>query len=113
MAWNLTSFLAGEAGQKLLADADSVVPPSFPDVAKTWYTQTPPEHMGKALDNVVQDSKKVAITYYESASISQAYQPILEKAFFDGDDITAAVQNAAQVMDDELQKSWTRFQRSW
>jgi len=108
-AWTLLKFLSDAGGEKLFADANYVIPPNMPDVAKDWYAQKPPEHRSKALDNLVQDARKVDACYYENGTIVSAFLPVLQKAFADGTDIEAACKDAAKVMTDELTKARTKF----
>lgn len=110
LAWSLTSFLASSEGQKMFADLNYVVPPAIPEAGEEWYAQTPPESRPKALQNVVEDSRKVHMTYYESQIIAGAFQPVLERAFFDGEAIEPIVLEAAEVMNQELQRAWERFE---
>ncbi len=109
LAWDLVSFLASSEGQQTFADLNYVVPPCIPDAAEAWYVETPPENRPKALQNVVEDSRKVHMTYYEVQIIADAFTPILQRAFFDGEPIEPVVTEAAEVMNQELQRAWERF----
>ena len=52
------------------------------------------------------DSAAVDFTYFEFGTITNAVFPIIAKAFSDGTDITAAMQEADKVMNEELTKAW-------
>jgi multiple sugar transport system substrate-binding protein len=108
-AWNLLNYLANPAGERLFVKANDMVPSTFPEVAQEWYATKPPDHMSKILDNINQDSAKVAYTYFESGTVMNAFGPIIDKAFADGTDITAAMQDADKVMTEELTKAWALF----
>jgi multiple sugar transport system substrate-binding protein len=105
-AWKLISYMAGTTGQKLMSDAGFYIPSTFPEVAQTWYSQKPPENRLKILDNITKDSAMTDYTYFEAGTISNAVQPVIQKAFADGTDITAAMQDADKVMNEELTKAW-------
>jgi multiple sugar transport system substrate-binding protein len=105
-AWNLISYLADPGGQSLFSKAGFCIPSNIQDVAKDWYSQTPPEHRLKILDNINADSAKVDFTYFEFGTITNAVWPVITKAFADGTDITEAMQEADKVMNDELTKAW-------
>jgi len=109
LAWSLTSFLGNKDGQSRFAELNYVIPPCIPDAAKSWYDQTPPEHRTLALQNVVDDSRKVHMTYYEVQIIADAFNPVIDKAFSNGDDIEAVMKEAQDVADQELQRAWERF----
>jgi multiple sugar transport system substrate-binding protein len=108
-AWRFLKYLAGEKGQQQFADLEYVIPPSRPTVAKQWYAKTPPEHRSKALDQVVQDSRAPANTYFEAGTVGRAINPILQRAYNNGEDIGATLREAAQVMNGELERAWVRF----
>jgi multiple sugar transport system substrate-binding protein len=109
LAWSLVKFLASPESQRKFGELEFVVPSSIPEVAKEWYAKKPPASRSKALDNLVQDSRKVAITFYENAKMQQAVTPVLQKAFFDGQDIVPLMKEAARIMNEELGKAWQRF----
>ncbi|HMN31715.1 MAG TPA: hypothetical protein PKE45_26435, partial [Caldilineaceae bacterium] len=89
-----------------------VVPSAYPDVAQAWYDQKPPDNRPKALENIVQDSAKVDYTYFDFFNTFDAYRPPIEKAYSDGDDIEAAMAEAAQIHNEELTKSWEKFRQA-
>ncbi|MBE3144051.1 MAG: extracellular solute-binding protein [Planctomycetes bacterium] len=105
-AWSLLSYMATPTGQRLFAKANDMVPSTFPEVCQEWYATKPPEHKSKILDNISQDSAKVVYTYFESTTVMNAFGPIIDKAFADGTDITAAMKDADKVMTEELTKAW-------
>jgi len=105
-AYNLISYLAKPEGQKLFISANDCIPSTFQEIATDWYGMKPPEHKMKVLDNINQDSKKNGLTCFEFATMSNAFQPIIDKAFSDGTDITAAMQDADKVLTEELAKAW-------
>ena len=109
LAWELVKYLLSAPAQTKLSNANYGIPPSNPDVSKVWYGLKPPDHRVKALDNLNQDSKKISTTYFESATIQAAITPVLQKAYFDGQDMAAQVKAAAQVMNQELDKAWKKF----
>jgi len=109
LAWSLTSFLANKDGQAKFADLNYVIPPCIPAAAESWYAETPPEHRSLALQNVVDDSRKVHMTYYEVQIIAEAFNPVIDRAFSNGEDITAIMAEAQEVADQELQRAWERF----
>jgi multiple sugar transport system substrate-binding protein len=105
-AFNLISYLANPDGQKRFISANDCIPSTFQEVAQDWYATKPPEHKMKALDNINKDSKMNGLTCFEFATMSNAFQPIIDKAFSDGTDITAAMRDADKVLTDELAKAW-------
>jgi multiple sugar transport system substrate-binding protein len=109
LAWSLVKFMASQTGQKKFAELDFVVPPSIPAVGQAWHDKKPPEHRALHLQSLVNDSKKVNITFFEQAKIVGALDPVIQKAFFDGADITKQMQEAAKIMNDELAKAWEKF----
>lgn len=109
LAWRFLKFLAGEKGQQKFAELEYVIPPSRPNVARQWYAKKPPAHRSKALDQVVQDSRPPANTYFEAGTVARAINPILQRAYFDGEDIGSILREAAQVMNGELDRAWGRF----
>jgi multiple sugar transport system substrate-binding protein len=111
-AWSLMKYLVDEEGQKQFSALNYVIPSAFPDVATEWYAQTPPENRSIALDNILQDSAKVDYTYYDFFAIWDAYRPPIEKAYADGDDIEAAMLEAAQIHNEELARAWEEFSQS-
>jgi multiple sugar transport system substrate-binding protein len=112
LAFKLLTFLVDQNGQKLFNDAGYVVPSDFPDVAKPWYAQTPPASKSKLLDNMVQDSVKVDVTFFDNANVNSVVGPIIDKAFTDGTDVEAALKDAAKAMNDELAKAWDDFNKA-
>jgi len=110
LAWSLVQFLVSDEAEQKFADLEYFIPPSLPTVAETWYAKKPPEHRDNALKALLADSKKFSGTYYESMSIFGAYSPELDKALYDGEPIEQQLQAAAQVMNEELDKAWAKFQ---
>jgi multiple sugar transport system substrate-binding protein len=106
-AFRLLDYLASPSGQKLFIPANDCIPSVYKEVATPWYDLKPPEHKSKALQNIEQDSAAVDFTYFEFGTITNAVWPIIDKAFADGTDITAAMQDADKVMNEELAKAWT------
>jgi multiple sugar transport system substrate-binding protein len=104
-AWNLISYMAKPSGQQLFISANDCIPSTYQDIATKWYGATPPPSKMKILDNINQDSAKVDFTYFEFGTITNAVWPIIDKAFADGTDITEALTNADQVMNEELTKA--------
>ncbi len=49
------------------------------------------------------------MTYYEVQIIADAFNPILDRAFFDGEPIETVIVEAAEVANQELQRAWERF----
>ncbi len=109
LAWNLISYMASQEGQDQFGKLNFIVPPSIPASAEAWYAETPPENRPKALQNVVEDSRKVHMTYYEVQIIRDAYEPVLDRAFSNGEPIDTVIVEAAEVMNQELQRAWERF----
>jgi multiple sugar transport system substrate-binding protein len=109
LAWELISYLAGEEQQGKFSTMGYVMPSNFPEAAKNWYTQKPPENRVKVLDNINQDSAKVDFTYFEFGTITNAVFPSIDKAFADGTDVAAAMKEADTVMNEELTKAWDLF----
>jgi multiple sugar transport system substrate-binding protein len=105
-SWRLMSYLAGEAGQAKLGDLNFVVPSNFPEVGRAWYTRTPPEHRSKALDNIVAESRKNFLTFFEVWTVLGACLPPIDAAFADGTDIQAAIEECNTVAQQELDKAW-------
>ena len=112
MAWSLMKYLADENGQKRFSELNYIIPSCYEEVATEWYNQAPPASRPKALENIVQDSAKVDITYFDFFAISDAYNPPIQKAYADGDDIEAAMAEAAQIHNEELTKAWEKFNQS-
>lgn len=108
-AWSLTKFLANANGQKKFSELEYVVPSCIPSVASEWYSRKPPESRGKAFENIQQDSYLTNNMFYDFYAIWGAVSPVLDKAFFDGENIETQMQEAAQVMNEELGKSWQKF----
>lgn len=112
MAWSLMKYLVDENGQKRFSELNYIIPSSYPDVAETWYNQSPPTNRPKALENILTDSAKVDYTYFDFFAIFDAYRPPIEKAYADGDDIEAAMLEAAQIHNEELTKAWEKFSQA-
>jgi multiple sugar transport system substrate-binding protein len=106
MAYDLIQYLALPEGQKKFGDLNYIIPSNIPEIAKDWYSRTPPANRIKVLDNINMDSAKVDFTYFEFGTITNAVNPIIDKAFADGEDIAAALQEADTVMNEELTKAW-------
>lgn len=111
-AYKLIEALALPEGQKKFGELNYIVPSNIPEIAKIWYGKTPPANRMKALENINQDSAKVDFTYFEFGTITNAVMPIIDKAFADGEDITAALQEADTVMNEELTKAWELLKSS-
>lgn len=111
LAWSLLKFLVSDKGEQDFAKLDYFIPGSIPKIAKSWYSQKPPEQRSAAFEAVQADSAKVADTYFDSSKVEGAYGPILEKAWFDGADIETTIKQAAQVMNEQLSRSWQSFQQ--
>jgi len=109
LAWNMCGYLASEEAQKKFGELGFVVPGSIPAVAKAYYEQKPPDGRINAFNNLVNDSKKVGNSFFEAQSIAGMWNPILEQAYFDGEDIEVKMKEAAQIMNEELAKSWEKF----
>ena len=105
-SFNLLSYMANPEGEKLFIKANDCIPSTFQEVAQEWYATKPPEHKSKVLDNINQDSAAVDFTYFEFGTITNAVWPVIGKAFSDGTDITAAMKDADNVMNEELTKAW-------
>lgn len=112
MAWSLMKYLVDEKGQKRFSELNYIVPSAYPDVATEWYNQAPPTSRPKALENILNDSVKVDYTYFDFFAIFDAYRPSIEKAYADGDDIEAAMLEAAQIHNEELTKAWEKFSQA-
>lgn len=112
MAWSLMKYLVDENGQKRFSELNYIIPSAYPDVAKEWYNQAPPASRPKALENILTDSAKVDYTYFDFFAIFDAYRPPIEKAYADGDDIEAAMAEAAQIHNEELAKAWEKFSQA-
>lgn len=110
LAWSLVSYLGSSEGQARFAELDYVIPPCIPEAGEAWYNKTPPEHRAKALQNLVEDSRKVHMTYYEVQIIAQVFNPILDRAFADGEPLEVAIVEAQQAANEELQRAWERFE---
>jgi multiple sugar transport system substrate-binding protein len=106
LAYDLVQYLALPEQQKQFGVLNYIIPSNIPDIAKEWYAKTPPANRMKALDNITMDSAKVDFTYFEFGTIVNAVMPVIDKAFADGEDITAAMQEADTVMNEELTKAW-------
>ncbi len=112
VAWNLMKYMVSPQGQAKFAELNFVVPPSIPEAAEKWYDQKPPEHRKKALDNLLEDSKKHMFTFYENATIMGAVGPVLERAWSGGEDIEAILKEATQAFNEELDKAWKLYNES-
>ncbi|MBI3973307.1 MAG: sugar ABC transporter substrate-binding protein [Chloroflexi bacterium] len=108
-SWRLLKWLAGEKGQQKFSELEYVIPPSRPNVAKEWYAKKPPEHRSKALDQVVQDSRAPANTYFEAGTVNRAINPIFARAYNNGEDIGPILREATQAMNAELDRAWSSF----
>ena len=111
-SFRLLTYFSDEAGQKKFGDLDYVVPSCFPEVGADWYGRTPPENRGKALDNLVGDSAKAFITFFEVWTILGNCMPPIEAAFADGTDINAAIMETNEIMQEELDKAWELFSQA-
>lgn len=111
-AWSLMKYLVDENGQKRFSELNYIIPSSYSDVAETWYNQSPPTNRPKALENILTDSAKVDYTYFDFFAIFDAYRPSIEKAYADGEDIEAAMVEAAQIHNEELTKAWEKFSQA-
>jgi multiple sugar transport system substrate-binding protein len=109
LAWSLTSYLASKEAQDQFSSLNYIVPPSIPAAAEAWYNQTPPEDRPLALQNVVDDSRKVHMTYYEVQIIADAFNPVIDRAFSNGEPIEGIMTEAQEVANQELQRAWERF----
>jgi multiple sugar transport system substrate-binding protein len=109
-SWRLMSRLASKEGQARFGELNYVVPSCFPEIGEQWYGQTPPEQRNKALENLVLESRKTYITHYECWTILGQCMVPIEAAMADGTDMGAAVQEANEIMQDELDKAWEAFQ---
>jgi multiple sugar transport system substrate-binding protein len=110
LAWNFMQFMMSERIQtKLAIEMEMGVPPVRESISQKWYTKTPPAHRVRAREQLVADARKVANTFFDAAQVTGAVQPVLDKAFFDGQPIEPQVKQAATVMNDELDKAWARF----
>jgi len=109
VAWRFLKFLTGEKGQQKFADLEYVVPPSRSSVAKQWYAKRPPANRLKALDQVTQDSRAPANTYFEAGTVNRAINPIFARAYNTGEDMGAILREAAQIMNGELDRAWASF----
>jgi multiple sugar transport system substrate-binding protein len=112
LAWSLLKFLSDENGQKKFGELNYVIPSCFPEIGKDWYSRKPPENRPKILDNINQDSAKVDYTYFEFFTAWDAYRPPIEQAYADGDDIEAALVEAAKIHNEELAKAWDKFNQA-
>ena len=106
LGWDLIQYLSSPEGQAKFSKLNYIIPSNYPDTAKGWYSQTPPANRIKVLDNITSDSAKVDFTYFEFGTITNAVNPIIDKAFADGEDITKAMIEADKVMNEELKKAW-------
>lgn len=106
LAFDLIQYLALPEQQRQFGTLNYIVPSSVPEIAKEWFSKTPPANRMKALDNINLDSAKVDFTYFEFGTITNAVNPIIDKAFADGEDVAKALQEADKVMNEELTKAW-------
>ena len=111
-SFRLMSHLAGEAGQKKFGELSYVIPSCFPEVGREWYTKTPPEHRVKALDNLVAESRKNFLTFFEVWTILGACMPVIDAAFVDGMDIQAAIEECNTIAQEEFDKAWELFNQA-
>ena len=111
-SFQLISYLADQNGQRKFGEMEYIVPSCFPDIGEDWYTRTPPENRRAALDNLVGDSEKAFITFYEVWTILGNSMPPIEAALADGTDISAAITETNQIMQEELDKAWELFEQS-
>lgn len=109
LAWSLLKYMADSKAQQKFSDLEFVVPSSIPEIARTWYAKTPPTSRAKAFENIEKDSHKLIPTFFDSSRINAAFYPVFDKAFFDGQDIDAVLKEASGIIDDELTKSWQKF----
>jgi multiple sugar transport system substrate-binding protein len=109
LSWDLISFMVSPEGQAKFASLNFIVPPSLPSAADAWYSSTPPEHRIKALENILESSGKFMGTYFDRSAVTGAYNPIMDKAFNDGEDILKVLEEANQVMQEEMDKAWENF----
>jgi hypothetical protein len=58
---------------------------------------------------VVDDSRKVHMTYYEVQIIADAFNPVIDRAFSNGEPIEGIMTEAQEVANQELQRAWERF----
>jgi multiple sugar transport system substrate-binding protein len=110
LAWNLVAYLGNAEGQAKFAELNYVIPPAIPAAGEAWYELTPPENRGKALQNLVEDSRKVHMTYFEVQIIAGIFNPILDRAFFDGEPLEGVIVEAQEAANQELQRAWERFE---
>ncbi len=109
-AWSLMKFLVSPEGQTVFADLGFVIPPSIPEVAEVRYAQEPPANRGKALQNMLDDSEKFMYTFFESGTINSVVNPILDRAWLEGEDIELVLEEATVAFDEELEKAWELFE---
>ena len=110
-AYDLIAYLGAEEQQKSVFQAAGyVIPSCYPEAAAEWYAQKPPENRAKVLDNIQKDSVPVDFTYFEFGTITNAYYPVIQKAFNDGEDIVTTMQEVDKVMNEELEKAWELFE---
>jgi ABC-type glycerol-3-phosphate transport system substrate-binding protein len=113
LAWDFAKFMMSERIQtKLAIDMEMGVPPVRQSISEKWYTKTPPEHRLRAREQLVADARKVSNTFFDAAQVLGAIQPVLDKAFYDGQPLEPQMKQAAQVMNNELDKAWARFQQN-
>ena len=110
-SFRLLTRLAGEEGQRKFGELEYVVPSCFPEVGTEWYSKTPPENREKALDNLVEESRKAFITFNEVWTVLGACMPPVEAAFADGLDIDAAIQECNEIAQEELDRAWELFEQ--
>ncbi|MCC6455396.1 MAG: sugar ABC transporter substrate-binding protein [Caldilineaceae bacterium] len=110
LGWELISFLASREGQETFSKLNYLVPPCIPGPAEAWYAQTPPDNLGKALQNVVEDSRKVGTTFYDEAVIWDTVWPIIQRALVEGEELEPVMLEAHDVLNQELERAWERFE---
>ena len=108
-SWALMSRLANKDGQTRFGELNYVVPSCFPEVGTKWYSETPPENRVKALDNLVEESRKCYITHNEVWTVLGQCMVPIQAAYADGTDMTAAVMESNEIMQEELDKAWESF----
>ena len=111
LAFDLLTFFASTDGQKRFDAEGYLVPGNDADIAAAWYAKTPPDNRKKILDNINQDSVKVDITYYQSATVQGVVDPIIMAPFYDGSDLSSALATADSAMNAELDKAWASFNK--
>jgi multiple sugar transport system substrate-binding protein len=111
LAWRLMQVMASGEGQRQFDALGYLIPSSISEVAQDWYSRTPPENRVRILDNILEDSVKVDITHFEVIAVQSVVDPIIAQSFADGSDMGQALETAEQVMNVELERAWTTFER--